>query len=65
MVLDSLTLTVESVVLGASEGALAAGKASLEWVSDRLRAGDALGGCSGCSCREHVCCLVVAIVSRL
>lgn len=51
MILNSLSLPVESVVLGAGKGALAACEASLEWGSDGL---EALSRSSGCSCGEHV-----------
>lgn len=51
MSLDSRSLPVESVVLNAGKGALAACEAALERGSDGL---DALGRSSGCSCREHV-----------
>jgi len=64
MVLNGLTLTVESVVFGAGESALAAGETSLEWGSDGLGTGlggEALSGRSGCSLREHVLTLVVTV----
>lgn len=64
MSLDSRSLPVERVVLGAGKGALAACETALERGSDGLDGLDALGRSSGCSCREHVgLCIVWLFVS--